>query len=344
MFSWLRSRKYEDVIAGWTFLAPAGTILLVFLVAPILAALWVSFRDWNGISPMDRSNFVGLENYTALLVDKGIRQSDFFKALKNTLYYVLGVVPTQTVIALLLATIVNQRWLKGKSFFRTSYYFPSITSSVAISLIMIWLFQKNGLINFFLGQIFPVFEGLNWLENLNGVIHLFLGIFGLNARSVPPWMTTEKILGLTPWDWISGPSITLLSIMLLNIWTTVGTMMIIYLAALQDIPAHLYEAAAVDGANSWQTFRRVTLPLLRPVTFFVVTLGMIGTFQVFDQIFVISSGGPAKTTLTVAWMVYFNGFKNSSMGLAAATAFVLFAIIFSLTLLQRRIVETPSEL
>jgi multiple sugar transport system permease protein len=114
--------------------------------------------------------------------------------------------------------------------------------------------------------------------------------------------------------------------------------MIIYLAALQNIPAHVYEAAYVDGATSWQTFRKITVPLLRPTTFFVVTLGLIGTFQVFDQVFVISSGGPAKTTLTIAYLVYNNGFRNSAMGVAAATAILLFIIIFAFTLLQRRLV------
>jgi multiple sugar transport system permease protein len=127
----------------------------------------------------------------------------------------------------------------------------------------------------------------------------------------------------------------------MNTWTTIGTMMIIFLAALQDIPGQVYEAAQIDGATAWPTFARITVPLLRPSIFFVVTLGLIGTYQVFDQIFVMSSGGPAKTTLTMAWMVYRNGFRNSEMGLGAAIAILLFIIIFTLTLIQRRI--TGSE-
>jgi len=127
----------------------------------------------------------------------------------------------------------------------------------------------------------------------------------------------------------------MLTIMILNTWTTIGTMMVIFLAALQNIPSSVYEAASIDGANAMQIFRRITVPLLRPTTFFVVTLGLIGCFQVFDQIYVISSGGPAKTTLTVAYMVYQNGFDRSAMGLAAATAIILFVIIFAFTLLQR---------
>ncbi|MFQ3660249.1 MAG: sugar ABC transporter permease, partial [Anaerolineae bacterium] len=149
------------------------------------------------------------------------------------------------------------------------------------------------------------------------------------------WAST-RVAGLTLWDWLSGPSVTMFTIMILNTWTTIGTLMVIYLAALQNIPGSVYEASSIDGANAWQQFRLITVPLLAPTTFFVVTIGLIGTFQVFDQIFVISSGGPAKTTLTIAYIVYTNGFQNSEMGLAAATALVLFVIIFIFTLIQRR--------
>jgi multiple sugar transport system permease protein len=120
-------------------------------------------------------------------------------------------------------------------------------------------------------------------------------------------------------------------------------MMLIFVAALQDMPIQVYEAAALDGATAWQTFRKITLPLLRPVTFFVVTLGLIGTFQVFDQIYVMSSGGPAKTTLTIAYLVYREGFRNSAMGIGAAIAIILFVLIFVITFIQRRFVEGRKE-
>ncbi|PJF23308.1 MAG: hypothetical protein CUN56_01560 [Phototrophicales bacterium] len=281
--------------------------------------------------------FVGLDNYKKLLFEEGIRQQDFFTALKNTVYFVLGVVPTQTIIALVLAVIVNQRWLKGKGFFRTAFYFPSITSSVVISIIFMWMFTRSGLVNTILGT------NVDWLNDSNGVIHNLLAGLGVDKSTVGDWAQT-KVAGLTLWDWISGPSVTMFTIMMLNTWTTIGTMMVIYLAALQNIPTSVYEAAAIDGANARQIFRRITVPLLAPTTFFVVTLGLIGTFQVFDQIFVISSGGPAKTTLTIAYIVYQNGFNNSQMGLAAATALILFVIIFAFTLIQRRITrETVNQ-
>jgi multiple sugar transport system permease protein len=130
---------------------------------------------------------------------------------------------------------------------------------------------------------------------------------------------------------------------MMNTWTTIGTMMIIFVAALQDIPSQVYEAAEIDGATAWPTFRYVTLPLLRPTLFFVVTLGLIGTYQVFDQIYVMSAGGPAKTTLTVAFMVYRSGFRDFNMGQGAAIALLLFIIIFTITLIQRRITEGKGD-
>jgi multiple sugar transport system permease protein len=280
--------------------------------------------------------FVGLSNYQDLLVTQGIRQRDFFLSLRNTVYFVLGVVPAQTILALVLAVIVNQRWLKGKGVFRTVFYFPSITSSVVISIIFLWMFSRGGIVNVILSSLFPSYSPVTWLNDPNGVIHNFLGLLGITRETVGGW-AGERVAGLTMWEWISGPSVTLLTVMILNTWTTIGTMMVIYLAALQNIPGQVYEAASIDGANAWQQFRQITVPLLTATTFFVVTLGLIGTFQVFDQIFVMTSGGPAKTSLTIAYIVYSNGFNNSQMGLAAATALILFVIIFSFTLIQRRI-------
>ncbi len=333
-------RRRQEALTGYAFMAPAFLILLIFLIIPLIAAAYFSTTDWNGVTPLTRPDayeFVGLRNFERLLFEEGIRQERFYTSLKNTIYYVLGVVPLQTVLALMLAVVVNQRWLKAKGFFRTAFYFPSITSSVVISLIFMWLFTSNGLVNQALGAIFPDYRNVTWLNDANGVIHNFLGLFGINRAALGDWASVE-VASIRLWDWISGPSVTMLMIMLLATWTTVGTMMVIYLAALQNIPAHIYEAATVDGANAWQIFRRITVPLLRPTTFFILTIGLIGAFQVFDQIFVISNGGPADTTLTIAYLVYASGFTDQRMGQAAATAVVLFAIIFTFTLLQRRFV------
>jgi multiple sugar transport system permease protein len=339
----IRQQDRQDAISGWLFMTPALAVLGVFLVAPIAYAAYYSLTDWNGISPPAQSNFVGFNNYAELLLSGGIRQADFFRALKNTTYFALGVVPVQTALSLFLAVIVNQPRLLFKGFYRTAYYFPSITSSIAISMIFLFLYQKGGLINQVLETVtFGAWEPLAWLDTPDGLIHLLLDKFGITLRGGPDFLRAD-VLGLTVWDWISGPSIALTAIMLMNIWVTLGTMMLIYLAALQDIPNFVYEAAQMDGANAWQTFTKITLPLLRPTTFFVVTLGLIGTYQVFDQVYVMTAGGPAKTTLTMAYIVYRNGFRNSEMGLGLATAILLFVIIFVLTLLQRRISRAEEQ-
>ena len=343
MASGIRQQDRQDALAGWLFMTPALIVLGLFLVVPIAFAAYYSLSDWNGISPPGEANFLGLQNYREILLSGGIRQADFFMALKNTTYFALGVVPTQTLLALFLAVIVNQRGLQLKGFFRTAYYFPSITSSIAISMIFLFLYQRSGLINSVLsGLSFGYWQPIAWLNDSRGLIHILLGALGISLRTGPAFLGQE-ILGLSIWEWISGPSVALTAIMIMNTWTTIGTMMIIYLAALQDIPTFVYEAAQMDGANAWQSFRAITLPLLRPTLFFVITLGLIGTYQVFDQIYVMTSGGPAKTTLTMAYIVYRNGFRNSEMGMGLATAVLLFVIIFVLTLIQRRITGDESK-
>jgi multiple sugar transport system permease protein len=337
-------KRRQEALTGYAFIAPALLILVVFLIIPMLAALYFSTTNWDGITPLTRSDAyqtIGAQNYSRLLLEEGTRQRTFYTSLKNTVYYVIGVVPTQTILALVLAVIVNQRFLKAKGFFRTAFYFPSITSSVVISLIFMWLFSSNGLVNLALRALFPAFQGVTWLNDPNGVIHNFLGLLGITRASVGDWASTQ-VASIRLWDWISGPSVTMLMIMILNTWTTVGTMMVIYLAALQNIPGQVYEAAFVDGANAWQIFRKITVPLLQPTTFFIVTIGLIGAFQVFDQIFVISNGGPANTTLTIAYLVYSSGFTDTRMGQAAATSIILFVIIFTFTLIQRRFVGERS--
>lgn len=341
----IKGEDRERAIAGWLFMSPTVIIFTVFIIIPIIFAIYFSLTDWNGISPPADASFIGFQNYRALLFEDGIRQSDFFRALKNTTYFALGVVPAQTILSLLLAVVVNQAWLRYKGFFRTTYYFPSITSSIAISLMFLFFYQKSGLINSVLERVtFGAWEPVAWMSDPRGVFHILLGTLGLTAQSAPEFLTSTEVAGLTLWDWISGPSVALSGIMIMNTWTTIGTMMVIFLAALQNVPGYVYEAAEIDGASAWTQFRRITLPLLRPTLFFVITLGLIGTYQVFDQVYVMSSGGPAKTTLTVAYLVYRNGFTNSDMGLAAAIAILLFIIIFTLTMIQRRITGSTADL
>ncbi len=336
----LRTRlATSEAINGWLFVLPVLLGLGLFLFLPMLMAFWISFRDWSGLTPPGQSAFVGLDNYRNLLTEPGVTRSDFALGIRNNFYYVLGVVPTQTAIAFFLAVVVNQRFLRGKGFFRTAYYFPSITSSIAVSLIFIFLFQRNGAINALIDLVLPT-ERINWLDNANGIVHNVLGLVGV--REAPAFLAETRVMGLSLWAWLSGPSITLYAIMILTTWTTIGTLMLIFLAGLQGIPAEVDEATAVDGATAWQRFRHVTLPMMKPTLFFVLTVGLIGTWQVFDQIFAISAGGPQKTTLTPAYLVYRFGFRGSDMGAATAVAFLLFILIIVLSLIQRRVVN-PEE-
>jgi multiple sugar transport system permease protein len=327
----------SETFAGWTFVLPALIGLGVFLVLPIAFTFWISFTDWNGLSPPETAEYVGLQNYRDLLTEPGVQRLDFAMAIRNNLYYVVGVVPAQTAIAFVLAVIVNQKFLRGRGFFRTAYYFPSITSSIAISIVFIFLFQRSGVINRMISVVLPGEIRLNWLDNANGVIHNMLAAVGVD--SPPAALADNDVMGLSLWQWLSGPSITMFSIMILVTWTTIGTMMLIFLAGLQNIPPDVEEASVVDGASALQRFRLVTIPLMKQPLFFVLTIGLISTWQVFDQIFVISAGGPQKTTLTPAFLVYREGFRNFSMGRATAIAFLLFVLIIVLTLIQRRVIK-----
>lgn len=341
------SARRQEAIAGFGFMLPALTILVVFLILPLFVAAFFSLTDWNGRTPLTNAgayDFIGLQNYERLLVS-GRRVSDFYNALKNTVYYALGVIPTQTILSLGLAVIVNQRWLKGRGFFRTAFYFPSITSSIVVSMIFLFLFSNTGPVNGAIHAIFPSFRAVSWLNNNDGILHNLLGLFGI-TRDSAAFLRDTEIFRISLWEWISGPSVAMFAIMLLAIWTTIGTMMVVYLAALQNISGQVYEAAQVDGATQWQVFRFITLPLLRPTTYFVVTLGLIGTFQVFDQIYILQNSTTRLTTMSVAYLVYDSAFKTDpNMGRATAIAVTLFVIIFVATLLQRRFVggDRPAD-
>jgi multiple sugar transport system permease protein len=322
----------REGLHGWLFVSPALLVLVLFLLLPIVLALLVSFTSWNGQSQFlgASTRWVGLHNYDTLLTTDSLTRKDFATSLRNNFYFVLGVVPLQTALALFLAMVVNQRFLKGRGFFRTAFYFPSITSSVAIALVFIFLFQGEGAINRVLAAL--GIHGPQWFADPRGLIHLLLGAFGVDS---PPAWAQHEVFSLSVWDWIAGPSVAMSAIMLLVIWTTAGTFMLMFLGGLQNISGEVEEAALIDGASTWERFRFVTLPMLKPTLFLVLTLGLIGTWQVFDQIYVMSGGNPSKTTLTPAYLSYTTAFNNSRFGVGAAMAFLLFALIVVLTTLQR---------
>lgn len=288
--------KSGEVILGYLFILAPMLIFLTFKFAGMLFDLWVSFHHWAII---DTPRWVGTANYDYIFhsKDNGV----WWIAIKNTLTYCIVVVPIQTAIAFILALIVNQN-IKGKKFFRTTFYFPSVTSSVAISLLFLYLFNNVGLVNYLLAQV-----------NIHGP------------------------------NWLGSPFWALKSIMGLNIWTTTGTLMVVFLAALQDVPREVLEAAAIDGATGAQSVWRIILPLVRPALFFVVANGLIGTLQIFDQAFILSGasgngiGGPQYSTMTAVLYIYTSAFQSQYYGVAAAASFSLFALIFAATLVVRRL-------
>ncbi len=281
-------KKFSEALTAYSFLLPYLFIFVTFTVASIVYAVFLSFTRYNLLSA---PQWWGLEGWKRVLTD------DLFihYALPNTFKYVLVVVPVQTALSLLLAFAMDQK-LRFRRFFRTIYYLPSVTSSVVISLIFVWLFSPQGVIN----QVFNL--NINWLNDV---------------RFAFP------------------------TIMIVNIFSTTGTLMLIFLAGLQDIPEALYEAASIDGAGKAQSFFYITIPMLRPVLFFVVTVGVIGCFQVFDQIYVMTAGGPLDSTTTVAYVIYKWAFRDTTvkMGQAAVAAIVLTLIIMLVTFLQRRVIE-----
>jgi multiple sugar transport system permease protein len=281
----------SENLAGYGFMAPTILVLGIFIVLPILYAVFLSLHKVRLLGGI-KYEFIGFRNFTNLLEDDRV-----WIALRNTIEYVAIVVPSQTILALILAVTLNSG-IRGKNWWRILYFLPTVTSSAVLTLIFMWIYNSNGLLNNFLA-----------------------------------------FLGLPTYNWLGDPSVALKGIMLMNIWSTAPFFMVIYLAALQDIPRSLYEAAELDGANPWQQIIHITIPMLRPVTFFVLAMGIIGTFQLFDQSYIFSNGtgGPNNATLTVVLLIYQAVFRNLQMGYGSAIAFLLAIVIIATTMIQRRL-------
>lgn len=329
--------RRQERWAGWLFVLPALAILVIFLVVPIVLAFYVSLTRWDGLSnPFGGgAKFIGLDNYKSLLTVDNLTRQNFATSIRNNFYFVLFVVPLQTALALGLAVLLNNKFLKGRSFFRTAFFFPSVTSSIATTLVFLFLFSGGGAVNSLLS--FVGIHGPNWTADPRGVFHQLLKVVGVG--SAPGW-TQHQFFNLSWWDWLSGPSVALTVIIILVVWTTSGTFMLMFLAGLQNINEEVLEASEVDGATSWQTFRMVTLPMLRPTLILVLTLGLISTWQVFDQIY-LTGNNPA--TITPAYLSYNQSFQNSAFGIGAAIAFLLFGLIIVLAAVQRRLVGSGED-
>ena len=301
----LRAERRSEAIAGYTLILIPMVLFLVLNIGQIFYALYISFWDWGTRGPRE---FLGLGNYQSLLSDP-----IFWKAIQNTLYYAILVVPLQMVLGLFLAVIVNQK-IRGQTFFRAAFYFPAIASSAAITVLFLFIFAPDGL-----------FNGVREALGINPLFEFFG--FGPNQ------------------NWFGDSRTALNMVILLNAWTTSGTMMLFYLSFLQSISTEVYEAAAIDGAGWWATFRRITFPLLKPAHYFIATVSVIGALQLFDQAIIAGGPGgePNNSLTTIVLYLYRAGIRETDFGYAAAVGIVLFVLIFGVTLVQRRLFGQAPE-
>lgn len=276
--------------AGWgyAFVLLPMAVFGIFFIYPLAYGVYISFFDW-GI--FGKVKGVGTANYHTLYHDAVFRRS-----VRNIVEYTLVVVPLEMALGLLIALVINAK-IRGRYFFRSAFYFPSLVSSAAITAIAIYILNADGLFNQTIGGHF--YDGHH--------------------------------------SWFGEPDTALWSIVGLNAWTTAGTVMLFYLAALQAIPTDVYEAAALDGTGTGRTFWRITFPLLKPAHFFVLVVFGIGALKLFDQSFIVSGGGggPVYSTYTPVLYIYNTAFKSFQFGLAASAGVVMFVAIFLLTLIQR---------
>lgn len=367
----LTPQKRREVILGYLYLLPAMTFLFTFSFFPVAYAMYISLHKWR----IKKQAYLGLGNYrralgkpggvitflvgcllllaawwvsqqdiwsernrlvrialVSLLLLGGLAllavgvpimgktgDPDLWNSLKVTLYYVIGTVPIQLAISLVLAYLLFQK-IKGKTTFRMIYFLPYVTSLVASSSVWAKLFNpRGGLFNRILQAV--GLPALRWLQEPRGIGVL---LFGPHIPS-----------------WAAGPSLAQVAVLIFVIWFWIGYDTTIFLAGLGNIPTELYEAARIDGANGWDLFRHITLPLLSPTTFFLTLVAVIGSFKAFAHIFVMTStasggvvGGPIKTNMTAAIFIYNTFYTNVRNGYASAIAFILFALILAITLFQ----------
>ena len=286
---------------GIALVAPNILGLAFFFGIPVLMAFLTSLQEWNALRPPIP---VGLQNFERLFQDP-----DFWQALGNTLKLLVFVVPTGILLAMGLALLLNQK-LRGRGFFRTLYFLPVVTSTVAASIVWTWIFQPR-----------------------YGLVGNALAIFG--GRDT---------------NWLTRPDLVLIPIAVVTLWQRLGFDMVLFLAGLQSIPRILYEAATIDGANRWQKFFHITIPMLSPTSFLVTVLSVINAFQIFDQVYVMTSrttrGGVGGSATTLTYFLYDRAFVGSEFGYASAIALVLFLLTLAFTVaqfgLQRRLVYYES--
>ena len=289
-----RARTARQDRAGWALVSPALALIAVFFFLPVLGGFALSFTDFDiyAIGRPDTARLVGVANYHQALTDPM-----FWKALGNTLTFVLLGGPLSVIASLVAALLVTSKLARLPGLYRSVFFLPVVTTLVAVAIVWRYLFHTQyGLLNWMLGGI-----------------------------------------GVPPIDWLGSPHWAMFAIIVMAVWKNFGYNMLIFVAGLQSVPEELYEAAALDGAGPWARFVHVTLPNLAPTFLFVGVMTMLGNFQLFAEPYVMTQGGPLRATTTIVMLMYEQGFRWWRMGLAAAIAFVLFAIMLAGTAIQLRL-------
>jgi len=284
--------KPRAPLTPWLFLLPGCALITLVVVYPALQAFALSFTEFNMITP---SRNVGLANYAALWADPF-----FWQALRNTLTYLVVVVPVLMLVPIFLALLVNKA-LPGMAFFRAAIYLPVVTSLVVSALVWKWVYDERGLLN-------AALRGAHLVD--------------------------------APVAFLTSPDHALWAVMAVTVWAGLGYYMVIYLAGLQAIPRHLYEVAEVEGVSRWQQTLHITLPLLKPQMALVAVMSSIGAMKVFEEVYVLTQGGPLESTKTLVYYLYESAFVDFEMGYASAIGVVLFVMTLVLSLINLRLLRS----
>ena len=285
-----RPRYLREQLSGWAMIAPAAILLLAFVFLPAIMGFGLAFTNARLVSPRP-VEFVGTDNFVRLFTDP-----TFWRALLNVSYFAVVVVPVQSGLALAMALLINKKF-RGVNFFRTLYFLPVVTSMVVVSLLWLFMYRKDGLINEFLSA----------------------ASFGLIDGP----------------DWLNDPATSMPAIIILSIWQAAGFHMIIWLAGLQSISGELYEAAELDGASRWHQFRYVTWPGLKHTRTLVLVTITIQALGLFDQVSVMTQGGPLDSTTTIIFEAVRSGFKQQETSYASAISLVFFVLVLLISAVQR---------
>jgi multiple sugar transport system permease protein len=309
-----RRRRAAEAAIAYLWIAPAVLIIGVFHLLPVLYAAYISTFRWGLV----QGRFLGIDNYV-----NAVQDEQLWNAFLVTVYYVVGTIPFSLAFAFAVAYALSGK-VAGRDGYRAAFFLPYVTSTVAASMVFLWLFHNQyGVANYLLELV--GMKPQKWLIESTPALKLLLEGLGVTA-SLP--------------EAYYGPSLALTVVMVFAIWQGFGFDVVVFLAGLTNIPGELREAARLDGANEWQVVRHVVLPLLSPTLLFLMVVSTIRAFQVFNQIYVMTNGGPLNTTRNVVILIFQNFYQRSErVGYAAAIAMILFAVILTITLIQMRIGE-----